>query len=83
MINALDFRDLYPVAHAAGRSLSLAMPPRPDTTHWRLDGRRYDTTEAVRAALQGEVAMGSDYETFLSARQAMLPGFEGLKKEAA
>lgn len=77
MINALDFRDLYPVAHAAGRSLSLAMPPRPDTTHWRLDGRRYDTTEAVTAALQGEVTM-SDYETFLAQKheRAQSYGFE-------
>jgi hypothetical protein len=77
MINALDFNDLYPVACDAGRSLTLAMPPRPDTTHWRLDGRRYDTTEAVQAALQGEVTM-SDYEAFLSARQAQQPtvGFE-------
>ena len=76
-INALDFHDLEPAARAAGRSLSLAMPPRPDATHWRLDGRRYDTTEAVRAALQGEVTM-SDYELFLAQKheRAQSYGFE-------
>ena len=69
-INALDFRDLYPVAHAAGRTLSLAMPPRPDTTHWRLDGRRYDTTEAVTAALQGEVKLPAQMSIFDAMEQA-------------
>lgn len=77
MINALDFNDLEPVARAQGRMLTLALPPR-EPGHWRLDGRRYDTTEAVRAALQGEVTMGSDYELFLAQKheRAQSYGFE-------
>ena len=52
-MNPHDFHDLEPLARAQGRRLSYVCPVRPDVDHWLLDGRRYETTEVVRAALEG------------------------------
>ena len=81
MINPLDFRDLYPLAVAAGRSLSYVSPPRPGVDHWRINGVRYDTTEAARAALEAlpvQLALPLERRRRAKETPAALPSIWGL-----